>query len=214
MNSFLDTIDLNTVNGSHKKLMNILHTPFYGLLSTTLPGHVNTPQYNSYNKHAVKTFTDHLVPVDFLKTFLIPIYIPGHWILCIIDPRYKNYYIIDSMRHNNNEVIENIRKWYKSEMERPNYDVSPNSDYDIYSWHLINNINIPNHVPIQTDGSSCGIFVLMTAYYWYNYQRLPNKYEDWNCENVDSNCSNLRHFVTYNIFNKIYNENNRNIILM
>lgn len=91
INSFLDTIDLNTDNGSHKKLMNILHTPFYDLLTTTLPGHVNTPQYNSYNIHAIQTFPDYLSQVDFLKTFI------GHWILCIIDPRYKNYYIIDSM---------------------------------------------------------------------------------------------------------------------
>ena len=66
---------------------------------------------------------------------------------------------------------------------------------------------------MQTDGSSYGIFVLMTAYYWYNYQRLPNKYEDWNCENVNSINSNLRHFVTYNILNTINKENNREIIL-
>ena len=78
-------------------------------------------------------------------------------------------------------------------MQRLNYDVSDNSDYDIYSWQLINHVNIPKYVPKRTDGSSCGIFVLITAFYWYNYQRLPSKYDDWNCEHVDSIESNLRH---------------------
>ena len=27
----------------------------------------------------------------------------------------------------------------------------------------------------QSDGSSCGIFVAMTAYNWYQYRRLPGK---------------------------------------
>ena len=45
----------------------------------------------------------------------------------------KTYYIIDSMRHDDEKITENIRKWYKSEMQRLNYDVSDNSDYDIYS---------------------------------------------------------------------------------
>ena len=108
------------------------------------------------------------------------------------------------MRHNNSQLTENIRKWYKSEMQRLNYDVSHESDYDIYSWHLVNDINIPQHVPIQSDGSSCGIFVLMTAFYWYHYQRLPNKSDDWNCEDVDSIHSNFRHFVTYYILHTIH----------
>ena len=168
-------MDLNTESGLQNNFMNIFHTAFYGLLTTTLPGYANTPQYNTYNMDSVKTFSDHLSRTDFLKPFVIPIYIPGHWLLCIIDPEMKTYYIIDSMRHNNETITENIRKWYKSEMLRLNYDVSHNLDYDIYSWQLINQVNIPLHVPKQTDGSSCGIFVLMTAFDWYNYQRLPSQ---------------------------------------
>ena len=126
----------------------------------------------------------------------------------------KTYYIIDSMRHDNEEITENIRKWYKSEMQRLNYDVSDNSDYDIYSWQLINHVNIPQYVPKQTDSSSCGIFVLITSFYWYNYQRLPSKADDWNCEHVDCVQSNLRQFVTYYIINTKYNENNRLINLV
>ena len=70
MNTFLDTLDLNTENGSQKNNMNILHTGFYGLLTTTLPGYANTPQYNTYNLDAVRTFTDHLSRSEFLKKHL------------------------------------------------------------------------------------------------------------------------------------------------
>ena len=213
MNTFLDTLDLNTGNGSQKNNMNVLHTGFYSLLTTTLPGYASTPQYNTYNLGAVRMFTDHLSRSEFQKTFIIPIYIPGHWLMCIIDPQIKTYFTIDSMRHNNEEIAENIRKWYTSEMQRLHYDVSQNSDYDIYLWQLTNHLNVPQHVPKQTDGSSCGIFGLMTAFYWYNYERLPNKNDDWNCEDVDSIQTNLGHFVTYIIINTIYNENRRQMIL-
>ena len=56
--------------------------------------------------------------------------------------------------------------------------------------------------------------MLLTAFYWYNYQRLPSKTDDWNCEHVDSTQSNLRQFVLYYIIKTIYNENNRLINLV
>ena len=83
---------------------------------------------------------------EFLKTFIIPIHIPGHWLLCMIDPVNKTYHIIDCMLHNNSQLTENIRKWYKSEMQRLNYDVSHESDYDMPPL---------NHSNIASTGEPC-----------------------------------------------------------
>jgi Ulp1 family protease len=163
--------------------------------------------------NAVRTFSNHFTVEDFLKLFLIPIHIPGHWMLCILDPLNKTYYIVDSRRNNNVAVTENIRKWYKIEMERLNYDVSHESDYDIYLWRLINLIDIPSHVPKQSDSSSCSIFVLTTAFYWYHYQRLPNSTHDCNYTDVNSTNSNLRHFVIFFLLHTKYTENNRMLII-
>lgn len=86
INTFFDAMDVNLENGTQKKIMNIFYTPFYSLLTTTTSDDVRTPQYNTYNMSAVRTFTDLFTADEFLKTFFIPIRIPGHWLLCIIDP--------------------------------------------------------------------------------------------------------------------------------
>ena len=55
-------------------------------------------------------------------------------------------------------------------MARLQYDTSINSEFNIYTWHVINKINLPFAVPKQTDGSSCGIFLVMSAYSWYMFR--------------------------------------------
>jgi Ulp1 family protease len=122
---------------------------------------------------------------------------------CIIDPLYETIYTIDSLRKNNSYITSNILRWYQTELNKHDYDIN------VSTWNIINSSNLPSSVPRQRDGSSCGIFVAMTAYYWYKYRRLHDKNTDWNENNVNSLTPNLGHFLLHHIIHTVYLENAR-----
>ena len=64
-------------------------------------------------------------------------------------------------------------------------------------------------VPRQSDGSSCGIFLIMFALHWYTFTRLPNEDADWNDDDVNNAIPTLRHFVLNFIRKTIHKENER-----
>jgi Ulp1 family protease len=209
---FLLSIDVDIATGHQKHFMNILGTAFYVTLTNTLDDDTQRPGYNTYNFAAISTYTSHYTREDFFKCTIIPVHVTDHWLLCIIDPLNTTIYIIDSLRKNNTNIISNIVQWYQTELINHDYDIA---QINVNSWNIINSSNIPSSVPRQRDGSSCGIFVSMTAYYWYRYRRLPDKNTDWNESNVNSLTPNLRHFVLHHIFHTVYLENARilNVIL-
>lgn len=203
---FLIAIDVDIVTGSQNNKMNILPTSFYATLTNTLDDDARRPAYNTYNFEAISQYTNHYMREDFLKCGIIPVHVRNHWLLCIIDPLHKTIYVIDSLRKNNTTVIANIIQWYQTELMNHNYDII---EHNVNAWNIITSVNLPSTVPRQRDGSSCGIFVVMTAYYWYQFRRLPHNITDWNEENVNSRTPNLRHFVLHQIIHTIYLENKR-----
>jgi hypothetical protein len=105
-----------------------------------------------------------------LGDIFIPIHRPGHWICCILSPRLKTIYLIDSMRGEHLEVIEFCKEWYKEEYKlRQNGNIS-----DVENWTVITGAIALNNenCPLQTDGTSCGVFVAMTALFWIRERRL------------------------------------------
>jgi hypothetical protein len=74
--------------------------------------------------------------------------------------------------------------WYNSELERLNYNTSPNSEFHIYNWNSVNSDNVPLYVPRLHDSTSCGVFVLLCAFYWYKFNRLPNNNFVWNSNDI------------------------------
>lgn len=206
IDTFLLTIDVDINTGEQKNVMNILRTGFYASLSNTLDDNEQRTDYNTYNYEAITRYVDHYTDGDFLKCTIIPIHIRDHWLLCIINPSQKTMYFIDSLRKNNLIVKNYIITWYQTELEKHHYNML---HHNITTWTIIDSSNLPSSVPKQTDGSSCGIFLAMTAYYWYHYNILPDKNVHWNENNINSLTPNLRHFILHEIIHTIYLENKR-----
>ena len=82
-------------------------------------------------------------------------------------------------------------------------------EYNIYKWKDFDHKNIPNTVPKQTDGTSCGVFVILTAKHWYDSGSLPDEVEDWDQKDVDAEGQNLRQYIIYTILSTIQREKNR-----
>ena len=99
------------------------------------------------------------------------------------------------------------------EMNRLEYDTSQNSEYNVYIWEILKENKLPGSLPTQRDSSSCGIFVAMTAFYWYKFNRLPHYQFDWNENDVNSSTPDLRIFVLHFIITTIYNKNTRTLDL-
>ena len=213
MDVFLYSMTINVTDGTIIDAINVFNTSFYAILLNTYHNDASLPEWNTYNYTAVTNYTTHFTRTDILKTTIIPIHIPSHWLLCIIEPSTKTLYIIDSLRHQNLEIIQNICMWFNSELERLNYNTCPNLEFHIYNWKLVTSNNLPSHVPRQQDSSSCGVFVLMCAFYWYKYNRLPDFNLDWNSNDINSSRPNLRQFILYFIIKTVNNEYVRSLDL-
>lgn len=98
-------------------------------------------------------------------------------------------------------------------MNRLEYDTSQNTEYNVYTWVILKENNLPESLATQRDSSRCGIFVAMTAFYWYKFIRLPYYQVDCNENDVSSSTPNLRIFVLHFIITTIYNENTRTLDL-
>jgi len=145
----------------------ILNTYFY----TTLLNEQGTSQRFQFDR-AVR-FTNHFNPDYLQHDIIIPIHRPNHWILAVLSPPQRSLYLIDSFRGQYSNVVENLIRWYREECTRSE------KTCNIDEWNVISGQNLPFLLPIQTDGTSCGVFTGMTAYYWITQQRLPST-SDWN----------------------------------
>ena len=206
MDTFLKCMTTNVADGSTNNTMNVFNTSFYPKLVNTFHNDTTCPGWNTYNYNGVTQYTNHFSREDILKTTIIPIHIPGHWLLCIIDPSMQTFFFLDSLRQLNIVIIKNIRMWFNSELERLNYDTSHNLRFHIYNWNLVNSNNLPSHVPRQNDSTSCGVFVLMFAFYWYKFNKLPDLNIDWNSNDINSSTPNLRQYILHFIIKTIHDE--------
>lgn len=86
----------------------------------------------------------------------------SHWALAVIDVRGRRFLIyIDSLgTPESHGIIPALRQWLKDEL-RETEGAAVVDKFDVDSWKSVNN---PFRLR-QTDGSSCGIFMLYTAYF-------------------------------------------------
>jgi Ulp1 family protease len=148
IDTFFTCMNFNYLDGTFNNTINILRTTFYPLLLNTASNDSTVPEWNTFNYNAVREFTSQDTRLDILKETIIPIHIPGHWLLCIINPTTKKIYIVDSLRHNNANIIKYIREWFILEMNRLEYGTSQNSEYNIYTWEILKENNLPDSLPI------------------------------------------------------------------
>ena len=136
-----------------------------------------------------------------MKDIIFIIHIMGnHWIVVILSYRLQKIFILDYMYQLQKEHIDikkNLILWWYDEYQRKHNKerIIQNSLFDIKKWTLVagtetnkkrynennttnNNNNpkmfLPNNSPRQTDGHSCGVFAVMTAYIWATEKRLLN----------------------------------------
>ena len=94
-------MNFNNLDGNFNNTMNILRTTFYPTLVNTASNDSTVPEWNIFEYNADTEFTRHSRRLDILKDSIIPIHIPGHWLLCIINPTMKRIYIVNSLHHSN-----------------------------------------------------------------------------------------------------------------
>jgi Ulp1 family protease len=159
--------------------MLLLSQDFYAYLSRLHQGYdfFNVPQY------IIQQFTEDSSRL--LDDIIIPIHIPGHWILAIILPANSRMILIDSMHHDRKslhfEKAKNILRWYNELCVLLKQKVS----IPISQWTIISKSDSRTHLPLplQTDWHSCGVFVAITAAYWIVHQRLPSV-SDWTQQDI------------------------------
>ena len=77
----------------------------------------------------------------------------SHWTLVVVDPGMKKIDYYDSFRNDGSAVMEAILDFLQEEHQ---YSAS---NFDRSSW----NLESIAYAPFQTDGSSCGPMVILTA---------------------------------------------------
>jgi Ulp1 family protease len=197
-------VRLKPSDGTVDNTVMVLESSFYPLLTHAEGTSQGNEVRNIYDFDNVVRYTNEYSREDFLKDIIIPVHLPHHWIIVLLIPSEKKIILIDSMRKKRDEVIKNIKLWYTEHMQLFNCDLSESSDHNISNWKLIEE---HPEVPIQNDGSSCGVFVCMTAYHWLIYHTLPST-NDWECSDVDCD---LRNFILNFLLTAIDTESNRTI---
>ena len=105
---------------------------------------------------------------------------PGHWILAIIIPTQSRIYIVDSNRGYHNDVAQLLMRWY-TYLVLSKRGTQEQADTSL--WRTIQAQHLPKDLPRQYDGTSCGVFTSITAYYWLQHRRLPNL-RDFSDDNI------------------------------
>jgi hypothetical protein len=123
------------------------------------------------------------------KTRKLKIVIPinvaySHWIMAMIDPVAKKIYVIDPYQKVNEDIKDNVMKWWKWYSSKFNLGSDLAVEY-----------KIPN-IPLQPpkDVINCGVFVCMYIYYLMKSNKFPTK------KNFSSkDAKELRKYILHNI---------------
>ena len=139
------------------------------------------------NGHFTAQQTINWDEADLGRTILIPVHRPGHWILLQLMPHERRLLVLDSYRGQHATVTNNIVRWYGNEYTR----ITGRTVHE-HEWDIVWGTRLPGDLPRQTDGSSCGVFTAMTAWYLLYNDRLPTT-ADW----TQSNVPTLRIFMAH-----------------
>jgi Ulp1 family protease len=103
------------------------------------------------------------------KSILVAAHTPGHWILCVVKNDTREIMVCDSLGHNHaksptsQRATDSIKSWILRERIRAGLD---SVDYKIV---------VPSSLPVQQDGISCGLFVLVNASFLVRQGRFPTE---------------------------------------
>jgi len=121
-----------------------------------------------YDYDGVKRWTTRAkVDVTKLDYILIPVnHNNFHWVLSGISMKEKCIFYIDSMGHSKNssekgaayDVMTKLKRWLSDEIV-DKYGTHKKDEMEIEEWTF----KVIKNIPKQTDGGSCGVFMLMFA---------------------------------------------------
>ena len=114
----------------------------------------------------------------------------NHWILGVVSPATHTIWVLDSFKTRWQNISEMLLKWVENEFSFYRRDFG-----DIRNWRLLSFVDLPVTTPgviypHQTDGTSCGIFTAIYAFYWMTFRSWPTV-ENWTQFNIPS----LRLFI-------------------
>ena len=110
---------------------------------------------NKYDYESVSRWTKNIDLFEKDKIF-VPIHLGTHWVLAVINLKDKRFEYYDSLKGNPYNILDNLRKYIQNESMDKKKTVF---NIDLFTDHI--NINIP----IQTNGSDCGVFCCEFASY-------------------------------------------------
>ena len=123
-----------------------------------------TSSYDGYDYEGVRRWPKRAgVNVKSLDLILFPINLHNrHWVLAAIDLRRCQFMYLDSLvAPDKHDVLLILKRWLIDEIKAKN-GAEAVREMGISEWDFVEN---PENMPHQTDGGSCGVFVLYNADY-------------------------------------------------
>ena len=121
---------------------------------------------------------------------VVPIHLPGHWTMVIIQPMLQRFIYYDGLGGDPASVVPVISDWlahlYASKGLTPTTPVN--------SWP----ISCPTDAPKQRDSYNCGPNSLLFLYMWLTHRRFPSLL-DWNVGRAGADQEATRLFLCYHL---------------
>ena len=177
INAFLESIKDSS---SYSKEYVILESEFY----TYILDLMNQKIDNGFDVLET-TFMTELNEKNRKMKIVMPINVSySHWIMAMIDLVAKKIYVIDPYQKVNEDIKDNVMKWWKWYSGKYNLESELAVEYKI--------ANIPLQPP--KDAINCGIFVCMYIYYLMKNNKFPTK------KNFSSkDAKELRKYILHNV---------------
>ncbi|KAM0677608.1 SUMO1 sentrin specific peptidase 1 [Binucleata daphniae] len=129
---------------SYLKMLYCNNNKFY-LLTTYFYPQLVKRGYNS-----VKSWTRNINLFAY-KYIIIPVFVPGHWMLAVVDTENYDVTVYDSLHNSRDYVANNIKQWIQNEYYKMHNKVQEFACY------------VPKNIPKQQNGDDCGVFVIYFA---------------------------------------------------
>ena len=121
---------------------------------------------------------------------VVPIHLPGHWTMVIIQPMLQRFIYYDGLGGDPASIVPVISDWlarlYASKGLTPTTPVN--------SWPII----CPTDAPKQGDGYNCGPNSLRFLNMWLIHRRFPSSL-DWNVGRAGADQEATRLFLCYHL---------------
>jgi hypothetical protein len=213
---YIDSQDISSLYGSGWLTGSIINafTLLCGFIRPSEFHHINilsTALYVSlysamqvYNFNNVFNMTLRWEYEDLFNDIIIPVHLPGHWILIYFKHNAEGYgaiYVLDPLRKPNAAVVRNFKQWYKDVWHQLHTKFNqPLLPCSIHDWTVIAGNLCSPEIPKQRDGWNCGVYVCMYTYHIVVYNCFPDKDIHWDADAMPY----LRKWMAYYILSRLY----------